>query len=355
MDWALIVDVAASAIRTAAPLMFAALGGILSERAGVFAVGLEGMLLFGAFGAVTAAATIADPLWGPVAGIVASSLCGGALALLIAVVTVRFGADNMVTGISANLLAIGLTSFLFRAALGERGAAPVIHVDLLPVVPIPWLSDIPVLGSLLFTQPPLTYAALALAVPIVLMLSRTQTGLKLRAVGENPMAAFAIGSDPIRVRTVCVVLCGLIAGIGGAVLTLQQVGTFTDDMVAGRGYLALAAIIVGRWRPFATIAACLLFGVAEAMQLKIQIYGLPISSYYVQMTPYLVALFILIVLGRSARMPAAMSRSTSSRRCAPAASRHATKLLAGFAGLLPTDVIVQPKRMAPPAASRSTR
>lgn len=306
MDLALIVDLAGSSLRIAAPLIFAALGGIISERAGVFAVGLEGMLLFGAFGAVVAVASMEASPFGPLAGVIAASGCGAMLAFVVATVTVRFGADNMVTGISANILAIGLTSFLYRALLGERGGAPSVYIDVIQPWPIPLLSDIPILGPLVFNQPILTYIGLLLTIPLYLILERTQTGLTLRAVGENPMAAYAVGANPARIRFIAVTLCGALAGIGGAVLTLQQVGTFTDNMVAGRGFLALAAIIVGRWKPFATIAACLLFGVAEALQIKIQIWGLPISSYYIQMTPYLVALTVLVLLGRSSQMPGAI-------------------------------------------------
>ncbi|WP_108658837.1 ABC transporter permease [Acuticoccus kandeliae] len=305
MDAAMILDLLGSAIRIATPLMFAGLGGIISERAGVFAVGLEGMLLCGAFGAVAVSAILPDTMLGPVAAVLASAIAGALLAYIIAIVTVRFGADNMVTGLSANLLAVGLTSFLFRALFG-RGGAPVVYVDLLRPIPIPILSDIPGLGPLLFTQPPLTYLCLFVAIPLTIVLMRTQLGLRLRAVGDNPMAAYAAGFDPVATRIGAVVVCGLIAGIGGAVLTLQQVGTFNDDMVSGRGYLALAAIIVGRWKPFPMLAACLMFGLAEALQLRIQIYGVPVSSYIIQMTPYLLALLVLVTMGRSSRMPGAI-------------------------------------------------
>jgi simple sugar transport system permease protein len=297
----MLLDLLAAAIRIASPLMFAALGGIISERAGVFAVGLEGMMLSGAFGAtvvtfLTGSATL---------GVGASMVCGALLAVVIAVIAVRYGADNMVTGIAANILAVGLTSFLLRGIVGH-GTAPTLHVSLLAAIPIPLLADIPIVGPLLFVQPPLTYLALLTAVPLGLFLTRTQAGLMLRAIGENPMAAYAVGTDPRRGRTIAVIACGALAGLGGAVLCLQQVGTFTDNMSAGRGYLALAAIIVGRWMPVGTLAACLVFGAAEALDLRVQILGLPISSYYVQMLPYVIALAVLVGLGRSAQMPAAI-------------------------------------------------
>jgi len=295
------LDFLVSALRIATPLLFAALGGILSERAGVFAVGLEGMMLAGAFGAAIAAFITGSAML----GLVASLTCGACLAGVVAIVTVRFGAEQMVTGLAANIFAIGLTSFLLRSIVG-RGQAPVIQVPLLQAWPVPGLSDLPWVGPLLFQQPPLTYLALGITVPMFYFLMRSQAGLTLRAVGENPQAAYAIGADPATIRIWAVLAGGAIAGLGGAVLALQQIGTFTDAMTSGRGYLALAAIIVGRWMPFGTLVACLVFGAAEALYLRVQTIGLPISSYVVQMLPYIIAIVVLALMGRAARLPAAI-------------------------------------------------
>jgi simple sugar transport system permease protein len=287
-----VIEFLGASVRIATPLAFAALGGIVSERAGVFAVGLEGMMLAGAFSGV-----LASHLTGSLGvGLLASALGGAVIGLVVAVATVRYGADQMVTGLAANILALGLTSFLLRG-LGARGEAPVIRVPTLQVVP---------LGPVLLRQPPLTYVAVVLGIAIAVLLWRTRAGLTLRAVGENPRAAFAAGADPLRVRAAAVVTCGALAGVGGAVLSLQQVGTFTDAMTNGRGYIALAAIIVGRWMPAGTLAACLVFGAADALQLRVQGFRLPISSYVIQMMPYAVALAVLAGLGRSARLPAAI-------------------------------------------------
>lgn len=295
------LDFLVSALRIATPLLFAALGGILSERAGVFAVGLEGMMLAGAFGAAIAAFITGSAML----GLVASLTCGACLAGVVAIVTVRFGAEQMVTGLAANIFAIGLTSFLLRSIVG-RGQAPVIQVPLLQAWPVPGLSDLPWVGPLLFQQPPLTYLALGITVPMFYFLMRSQAGLTLRAVGENPQAAYAIGADPVTIRIWAVLAGGAIAGLGGAVLALQQIGTFTDAMTSGRGYLALAAIIVGRWMPLGTLVACLVFGAAEALYLRVQTIGLPISSYVVQMLPYIIAIVVLALMGRAARLPAAI-------------------------------------------------
>ncbi len=304
MDAAVILDFLAASLRIATPLIFAALGGILCERAGTFAVGLEGQMLAGAFLGVVA--THVSSSAG--VGLAASVAAGMAMALLVAIATTRFHTEHMVTGIASNILALGLTSFLVRMGAGPSGGAA-IRVPLLEAWAVPGLSQIPWIGPLLFRQPPLTYLAFALVVPLALFLFRSRAGLTLRAVGENPLAAFAAGADPVRVRIAAVVGGGALAGLGGAVLSLQQVGTFTDGMTSGRGYLALAAIIVGRWMPLGSVLACLLFGAAEAMALRVQAFSLPVSSYVIQMTPYLAALAILAGLGRSARMPAAVGQA----------------------------------------------
>ncbi|MCB8877629.1 ABC transporter permease [Acidisoma silvae] len=294
------IDFLAASIRIATPLVFAALGGILSERAGVFAVGLEGMMLMGAFGAVIGAWASASDLLG-----LAMALAGGAaMGLAVAIVTVRYRADNMVTGLTVNILAAGLTTYLLHVLAGSSA----IQVDPLGPWPIPGLSAIPVLGPLLFAHPPLTYLALLGCAGLSFLLYRTQTGLKLRAAGENPEAVFVAGSSPMRLRFTAIICGGAIAGLGGAVLSLQQVGTFTDGMTGGRGYLALASLIVGRWNPWGAAAACLVFGAAEAFELRLQTYGVPVSSYVVQMVPYLIALAVLAGLGRSTKLPAAIGK-----------------------------------------------
>jgi ABC-type uncharacterized transport system permease subunit len=297
------IDFLAAAIRIATPLLFAALGGILSERAGVFAVGLEGMMLTGAFAAVVGAWATGNPAF----GLLAAILGGLAIGTIVAVVTVRYRADNMVTGLTANILALGLTSYLL-SILGGGGRPLAIHLEPLQAWPIPGLADIPVVGPLLFSQPPLTYLAVVGCAVLAVILFRTQAGLMLRATGENPEAVFAAGLDPMRIRMIAVACCGGVAGLGGAVLSLQQVGTFTDGMTGGRGYLALASLIVGRWNPWGAAAACLVFGAAEAFELRLQGFGVPISSYIVQMVPYLIALAVLAGLGRSSKLPAAIGK-----------------------------------------------
>lgn len=300
MDAALLAELAGASIRIATPLLLAALGGILSERAGTFAVAIEGMMLAGAFGA--AVATLAT---GSIAlGLAASVLAGALIAAIVAIATAQFRTDHMVTGLAVNILAAGLTSYLLRALFGGR--APVIRLPILEPWRIPLLADIPVIGPALFNQPALTYLAFASLVPLGLLIARSRAGLLLRAAGENPAAVYAAGADPLRIRIGAILGCGAFAGLGGAALVLQQVGSFTDGMTHGRGFIALAALIVGRWAPVPVALACVAFGLVSAIALRAQGWGLPVSSYVVQMMPYVLALIGLAGIGRAARLPAAI-------------------------------------------------
>jgi general nucleoside transport system permease protein len=303
MDAVLVVDFLSATVRIATPILMAAMGGILIERAGTFAVGLEGMMLSGAFFGVVGAFLSGSI----VIGLVASCFGGLLFALIIAIATTRFDTEHMVTGLAANLLALGFTSFALRTVVGG-GQAPVIHIPLLQPMAVPCLADIPVIGALLFRQPPLTYLAFAAVIAITIFLRRTRGGLLLTASGENPLAVFAAGTDPIRTRFMALLAGGVLAGLAGAVLSLQQIGTFTDGMTGGRGYMALAAVIVGRWLPLGTLAGCIMFGATEALQLRAQAFNLPVSSYVIQMVPYLAALLVLAGLRRSASLPAAIGQ-----------------------------------------------
>jgi ABC-type uncharacterized transport system permease subunit len=303
MDKNLLVGFLAASVRIASPLVAAAMGGIISECAGVFAIGLEGMMLFGAFtGAAAAYAT--GNIW---LAISASIIGGVAIASLLALATVSFRADQIVAAIAINILAVGLTSFLLRVQFGTSGQGSA-KVANMASWPIPLLENIPVLGPVLFNHPPLTYLAYLLVPATAVLLYRTKWGLSVRAVGEMPKAAHVVGISPWRIRYLAVCFSGALAGLAGAILSLQLVGFFTDNMTQGRGYIALAAVIFGRWDPKRTAAACLLFGTTEALQLRVQAFGLPVSSYIVLMLPYLIAILALMVLGSKARHPAAINR-----------------------------------------------
>jgi simple sugar transport system permease protein len=305
MDTAYIVDLLAASVRIATPLALGALGGLLSERSGVFAVGIEGMMLAGAFGAALGALLGGHAAFGLLFAIVA----GAMVAAIVAVAVTTFRSEQMVTGLACNILAFGLTSFLLRGLFG--GNAPVIRLQTFGTIKIPLLSDIPVIGPILFQQSALTYAAVGIAAVIHVVLFRTRLGLTLRATGESPEAVYAAGNDPILYRQCAIILGGAVAGLGGAVLVLQDVGTFTDGMTNGRGFLALAALIVGRWSPFGVLAACLAFGAGSALEVRLQGFNLPVSSYVIQMAPYALALGVLVIMGRGTRMPQAIGRPYS--------------------------------------------
>lgn len=299
MDGNLLIEFLGASIRVATPLLFVAIGGLISEKAGTFAVGIEGMMLAGAFGGAVATMSLGSSG----AGLIVSAASGAALGLIVAIATAKFHADQIVTGLAVNILALGLTSFLLRGLFG--GTAPVVQFETLAILPIPYLADLPIIGPILFRQPALVYAALGLAVAVHFFL-KTGNGLLLRATGENPDAAFAVGADPVRISILAIVVGGAFAGLGGAVLSLQEVGTFTDGMTNGRGFIALAAIIVGRWMPLGTVISCLMFGAVAGLELLVQGWGLPVSSYVIQMTPYFVALAILAAIGRGAQASAAI-------------------------------------------------
>jgi general nucleoside transport system permease protein len=303
MNYAVIIELLSASIRIATPLLLVALGGVISETGGTFAVGVEGMMLGGAFGGAVSVLVTQNIL----VGLLASMISGVLLAAIVAVATVRFRTDHMVTGLAVNILALGMTSFLLRGLFG--GKTPVMVLPTIGTLRIPWLCNLPVAGPILFNEPLMTYLAFFLVIPVHLFLRRTRAGLTLRAVGENPSAAFSVGANPERIRALAVMVCGAFAGLGGAVLSLQELGTFTDGMTNGRGFLALAAIIVGRWIPFRVMGGCLLIGAASALALNIQGWGLPMSSYVIQMTPYLIALAVLCGIGRKARMPAAIGKA----------------------------------------------
>jgi simple sugar transport system permease protein len=272
----------ASALRLATPLLFAAMGGVLSERAGVANVALEGKLLAGAFASAAVAYQFGNPWLGALAGLAAGAIFGALLVLF----AVRLRGDAIVTGIALNLLALGTTQFLLAVLFETSANSP----------RIPGFGAITVAG---FT--PLVPLALGCVALVIVLLRWTRFGLRVVATGEHPEAVRAAGVDPLRVRAGAVILGGAIAGLGGAYLSLEA-SQFVKNMSAGRGFIALAAVIFGKWRPAGAAAACLLFGLAEAFQIRLQGRGAP--TQFVQMIPPLLTMVALAgFVGRS-RAPA---------------------------------------------------
>ncbi len=295
---ALLINYLTAAIRLTTPIALAGMGGVLSERSGVFNIALEGMMLSGALGAVMGS----HFLGGPWIGVAVAMVTGAAVALLLAYLSVTLGANQIVSGVAINLTAFGLTTFIARAFLRPAGIE---RVPAFGAVAIPYFSQVPLLGEVLFTQSPLVYVMLLLAPILTLFLFRTPWGLALRATGEHPQAVETAGISVVVMRYAAVVASGILAGMAGAFLSLGHLNLFTENMSAGRGFIALAAVIFGKWHPLGALGAAFLFGAADAFQLLIQTYNLGIPYQLPVMLPYVLALFALAGLVGRSTAPAA--------------------------------------------------
>jgi general nucleoside transport system permease protein len=286
-------------VQRAVPIVFGALSGILCERAGVINIAIEGMLLSGAFTAAVVASVTGDVG----AGVVAAILVGGLLAALLAVLAIRYLVDQIVAGFVINILVTGLTGFLSTRVLQQNQ-----HLNTPPrlsIAPIPLLSDIPVLGPILFRQNVFVYALIFLVILIFVALFYTRWGLRVRAVGEHPKAADTAGINVNFVRYRNVILGGLVAGLGGAYFTVGSGVGFEREMTAGKGFIGLAAMIFGGWNPLGAAGAGLVFGFADAIQARTSILGIPIPSELLSSLPYIVTIIVVAGLVGRVRAPAA--------------------------------------------------
>jgi len=291
----------AATLRFATPLAFAAMGGIFSERSGVVNIALEGMMLSGAFFGIWAAAWSGS--W--VVGVLMAMVFGGLLALIHAFFSIHLRADQIVSGTAINFLAIGLTGYLFRYIYGTEGTPS--DVSRVPEVTVPGLDKIPFIGDVIGTMNLMIWLMLLLLVATWVVLFKTPIGLRIRSVGEHPRAADTVGISVYGIRYGCVVVSGMLAALGGAYLSIGFVGSFNENMTVGRGFIALAAVIFGKWRPFPAFAACLLFGFSSGLAQRLQSEA-DISANLLQTLPYVLTLIALIgVVGRS-RGPAASGR-----------------------------------------------
>lgn len=288
-------------IRTATPLALAAFGELVVERAGIINIGLEGALIAGAFGALVGAG-----VGGTTLGYIAGALGGAVSALVFALFVVRLRADQIVTGTAVTLLAVGLTGTMYRVFYGEAGAA--LSIPTSGPVPIPGLVALPIIGPGFFAQPIITYVAY-LGFPLLWWwLYRTRAGLALRAIGERPEAADAAGVRTSRVRVVAILFGGAMGGLSGATLVLAQAGTFAEGMSAGRGFIAIAVVALGRWHPTGVAIAALLFGTASASQFLFQAMGWALPYQLFLGLPYALTLIALARVGARASAPAALAR-----------------------------------------------
>lgn len=290
-----------AAVRVATPLLLAALGELVAQRAGVINLGLEGAITAGAFASLVAIET------GSVAsGYAAGAAGGAAVSLLLALFVVRFHANQIITGTAATLLALGVTGTLYRGVLGAEGAA--LSVPTSGPLAIPVLSALPIIGQALFGQPLVTYALYVMVPALWWWLYRTHAGLSLRAIGESPEAAAAAGVHVARTRTLALIFGGALGGVGGATLVLAQAGTFAEGLSAGRGFIAIAIVVLGRWHPFGVALAALLFGAASALQYLFQAMGWRIPYHVFLALPYLLTLAALAGVAGRVRAPAALAR-----------------------------------------------
>ena len=282
------------ALRDAALLSLPALGGVISERSGVVNIAMEGMMLTGAFFAVVAALAWNNAFL----AVLVAVLAGGLMALIHAVISIRFNADQIISGFAINIAAIGLTTFLNAKLSNFQGLPQVSSGGRLPVVNIPVLSDIPFFGEVLFQQNIIVYVAIALLVIFNIILFRTRLGLRLRAVGEHPQAADTAGINVYRLRYGAVIVSGLLSGLAGAFLSIGIANIFNDNMTGGRGYIALAAMIFGKWTPWGAFVACVIFGLGDALGASSSALSVPL--YFLQMAPYVLVLIVLAgLVGRS--------------------------------------------------------
>ncbi|OLB97325.1 MAG: branched-chain amino acid ABC transporter permease [Actinobacteria bacterium 13_2_20CM_2_66_6] len=282
------------ALVSAVLLLLPALGGVISERSGVVNIAMEGMMLTGAFFAVWA-----DLIWhSPWIAVLVAMVAGGLMALIHAVVSIRFRADQIVSGIAINIFAAGLTVFLVRAIYGLQDVGHVVPAEALPNWDVPVLSAIPFIGQVVFQQNVVVYIALILLVVVEIVLFRTRLGLRIRAVGEHPQAADTAGLNVYLIRYGAVITSGLLSGLAGAFLAIGVSNTFVPNMTDGRGYIALAAMIFGKWTPRGAFLACIIFGVGEAIYANNS--TIHVSQYLLSMLPYLITLVVLAgLVGRS--------------------------------------------------------
>ncbi|HVY19658.1 MAG TPA: ABC transporter permease [Bauldia sp.] len=287
-----------STVVRAVPIALGGLVGVLSERVAVVNIGIEGMLLSGAFTGAVAGSLLGG--WG---GLAAAIIVGGLMGLMLGALVITYRVDQIIAGVAINLFVLGLTSYVSSQVLTQYrwlNNAPVFRG-----IEIPLLSDLPVVGRVLFSQNIFVYGAAIMIAVATYYLFYTRMGLRARAVGEHPEAADTLGINVYRLRYINVTIGGMVAGFGGAWFTLGSVGRFDDNMTGGRGFIGLAAMIFGRWHPVGALLAALVFGFADSLQQKLAILQVPIPSEFLAMAPYIATIVLVAGIVGRARAPAA--------------------------------------------------
>lgn len=287
-------------LRLSIPITLAAIGGTFSERSGIINLGLEGMMLMGAFGAVLGSHLMGSPY----AGILFAVIFGGLMGLVHAIFCIRFRANQVVIGVGVNIIAGGLTRAMVKAVWGKEGISG--SVNQLADITVPVLSRLPLLGGFFRQQSLFLYFSMLVVLGGWFVLYKTKTGLRLRAIGEHPRAAQTAGIPIKRYRYICVTLSGVLAGLGGAYLSIVQNNLFVSGMSAGRGFMALAANIFGGWNPLGAFGASIMFATAQALRLNLADLNIP--AQFIQMMPYVLTLIVLISVGRKTKSPEALGK-----------------------------------------------
>ena len=300
IDVASISGLIVGVLELSVPMAFAALGEVISERAGVINLGTEGVMLVGAICAFSVSFFLQSGLLGVVIGAIAGALLG----LLMAFISVSLKQDQILSGLGIYFLGLGLSGFLYEALFSGVGST--IRIEGLPKLPIPLLSEIPVLGNSLFSQDLVEYLAFVVLIIVIFVFGRTTFGLNLRAVGENPSAADTLGVSVTRIRYAAVMIGAALAGIGGAYLALSSHAFQAENITAGRGFIAVAMVYFGKWKPARAFFGTFLFGAAYLLGAFFQVVGSFIPYYFLLMVPYILTLVMLVAIARGARQPTAL-------------------------------------------------
>ncbi|MGA2789311.1 MAG: ABC transporter permease [Candidatus Bathyarchaeia archaeon] len=300
LNAAAITGLIASMIELSVPMAFAALGEVISERGGVINLGTEGVMLVGAISAFSVGFFMHNDLLGILLGAFAGALMG----LLLAFVSVSLKQDQILTGLGIYFLGLGLSGFLYDVLFSNIGST--IRIEGLQKLPIPILSLIPILGDSLFSQDIIEYLAFVSLVIVILVIGRTTFGLNLRAVGENPSAADTLGVNVSKIKYIAVIAGAALAGIGGAYLAISSHAFQAENITAGRGFIAVAMVYFGKWKPARAFFGTFLFGAAYLLGSFFQVVGSMVPYYFLLMVPYIMTLIILVIIARGARQPSAL-------------------------------------------------
>lgn len=299
MNEAMISSLILAAIRMAIPLLLITLAELYSERAGMVNIGLEGLATMGALAGFMLT-FLTGSTW---LGILAGAVVGIIINMIYAYATISLCANHVVYGMAINILAPALASFIYRVYFGAGSSLK--QIELMSAISIPVLKDIPIIGPALFNQTPMVYLTFALVIFTAIFFNKSKAGLNYRSVGEYPKAAATLGINVIGVKYLSCVICGALAGIGGAYLTTCYSTTYTEGIVSGRGFIALAAVIFGRWTGGGALIACLFFGFCDALQIRLQVASVGVPYQFFQMIPYVATVVVLAIVGSKKAGPLA--------------------------------------------------